>query len=169
MFAIEISIILGLVAYLSRISKIGFEVYCENMKFIDDYIYEKTGFKKIEFVSNTNKYLYEKNINNKICHVFFNISCTRGDYFGNTIWHRANIDIISNQDRKSLKISDSFQIQELIYKYSFLALKNEYGRIMSSLIFLTSSHKVILAYLYSVINLANDIALADSIIENENI
>lgn len=168
-FAIAISIVLGITIYFSKISKIGFETFCENMDIIDNYIYEKTGFKKIQANSNINEYYYEKNINNKSCHICFNISCERWEYFGSTVWHKANIDIIANSSNDSFKMSNSFQVQELINKYPFLALDNKLNIITSSLIFLTSSHKLILAYMYSIISFTNDLALLDNVIKERNI
>ena len=66
-------------------------------------------------------------------------------------------------------MSNSFQVQELINKYPFLALDNKLNIITSSLIFLTSSHKLILAYMYSIISFTNDLALLDNVIKERNI
>ncbi len=160
-FAMGISIILGIVIYFSKISKVGFKTFLDNLNSIDNFIYEKTGFKKIEWISNKNEYLYEKNINDYIMNVNFEINYMPAEYFGKTIWHKASISVIKKDSNEQLDIENNPQIQELLDKYAFLNIKNKDKRISSSLIFLTSSHKRMLTYLYSVITLANEITNID--------
>ena len=78
--------------------------------------------------------------------------------FGKTIWHKSSISIIKKDSDEQFSIQSHPQIKDLLDKYIFLNIKNEDKRIGSVLIFLTSSHKRILAYLYSVIDFANEIS-----------
>lgn len=183
-FTVNISVLLGMSIYFSRINREGLKIFNDNINFIKDFLYENIAFKIIEYENITDKNIEAfDNLKRQISDLYMDklgvrmvednknkkrFMCYKNDWIVSIDFFETTIRMGKHYSRKivfnskiirsnTLEIDNSVKIQEVLNKYSFLKVQKSLNGFNSSLTLDNSTYKFMFAYFYAILNLTNEI------------